>query len=179
MDDVIDFSSIEESRDLEKTLAIVSKLEFTIQFWTASTRISAMVDTPFILVESPEQIYFSGMHPGQEGKRLELTTFSPYKIVLSHYLNFKDNVKDGLKVVDQAIEELCDGNYGDLIGLVENEESTRLLKQRAKEYAKGEYVNQSSAEENSPKCTSYSCLPVKPCDSKVLKNKQKGKKDDS
>ena len=141
VDDVVDFSRMSESRDLEKTLAIVSQLEFTIQFWTASTRISAMVDTPFILVESPEQIYFSGMHPGQEGKRLELTTFSPYKIVLSHYLNFNNNPKAGLKLVEQAVEELKEGNYEDLIGLVENEESTKLLKQRSEEYAKGDENN--------------------------------------
>ena len=44
-------------------------------------------------------------------------------------------------MVEQAVEELKEGNYEDLIGLVENEESTKLLKQRSEEYAKGDENN--------------------------------------
>jgi hypothetical protein len=43
----MDFSRLPEARDLELTLAIISQLQFTVQFWTASTRLAAMVGTPF------------------------------------------------------------------------------------------------------------------------------------
>ena len=47
--DVVDMTRKPEARDLELTLAIVSQLEFTIQFWTASTRLSALVGTPYLV----------------------------------------------------------------------------------------------------------------------------------
>ena len=49
---ITDFSRMEECRDLELTLAIISQLTFTIQFWTASTRLASMMGTPWILFES-------------------------------------------------------------------------------------------------------------------------------
>lgn len=129
VDHVYDFSRAEEARDLEKTLAIVSQCEFTIQFWTASSRLAGLMGVPYILFESPEQIYCSGYNPGQEGKRLELTTFGPRKVVLSHYLNSLADLNLTLEFVAKAIEELKTGNTEDMIGLVENLESTTMLKQ--------------------------------------------------
>lgn len=128
---VLDFSNYDEARDIQKTLSIISQLRFTIQFWTASTRLSGMVGTPFILFESPEQIYasLSGTNPAQEGKRLELTSFGPKKIVIAHYKNVVDNPQLALKVLEQAVEELESGNYEDIIGLVENPEFCKLLQQ--------------------------------------------------
>lgn len=67
---ILDYSRLPESRNLELTLAIVANLRFTIQFWTASTRLASMMGTPWILFESPDQI--GGV--GQEGKRIVLTT---------------------------------------------------------------------------------------------------------
>jgi len=125
---VLDFSRSDLSRDLEKTLAIISCLKYTIQFWTASSRLAGMMGTPYILFESPEQIYCSGFNPGQEGRRLELTTFGPKKVVLSHYLNALNNQEGALVLVDKAIDELEAGNYEDMIGMVEEESSTELLK---------------------------------------------------
>lgn len=61
---ITDFSRMPESRDLELTLAIIAKLEFTVQFWTASTRLAALVGTPFLIFESPDQLFGQG----QEGK---------------------------------------------------------------------------------------------------------------
>lgn len=127
VDDVIDFSRLPESRNLENTLAIISNLEFTIQFWTASTRLSGILGVPFLLFESPEQIYCSGLMYGQEGKRLELTSFGPKKLVIAHYLNVKENPGQAIEVVRQAVEEMQSGNYGDLIGMVECQKATENL----------------------------------------------------
>lgn len=124
---VLDFAHSDESRDLEKTLAIICHLEFTIQFWTASSRLAGMMGVPYILFESPEQILFSGMLAGQEGKRLELTTFGSKKVVLAHYLSVLEHQDKTLDLVGQAIEELHNGNEEYLVGLVENPAAIQLL----------------------------------------------------
>jgi predicted RNA-binding Zn-ribbon protein involved in translation (DUF1610 family) len=129
VDGVVDFSRCEESRDLEKTLAIICHLKFTIQFWTASTRLSGMMGTPYIIFESPEQIYssYSGIYAAQEGKRLELTSFGPKKVVVSHYKSVLERQDEGLNLVKQAIEEMNVGNWNDLIGLVEDYDFSNTL----------------------------------------------------
>lgn len=130
VDHVIDFSRSHESRDLEKTLAIISQLKFTIQFWTASTRLAGMLGVPFLVFESPEQIYasVSGLQSAQEGKRLELTTFGPKKIVISHFRSVLENQDKGLDLVKKAIEEMNAGNWDDLLGLVEDMDFSNELK---------------------------------------------------
>jgi hypothetical protein len=130
VDHVLDFSRMNESRDLEKTLAIICNLKFTIQFWTASTRLAGMMGTPFLLFESPEQIYasYSGLMSAQEGKRLELTTFGPKKVVVSHYKSVLENPSKALDLVNQAIIEMNNQNWEDLIGLVEDKEFSNVLK---------------------------------------------------
>lgn len=129
VEDVFDFSRSEESRDLEKTLAIICHLDFTIQFWTASTRLAGMMGVPFLVFESPEQIYasYSGLQSAQEGKRLELTTFGPKKVVLSHFRSVLENQDKGLNLVRKAIEEMNQGNWNDLIGLVEDRDFSNTL----------------------------------------------------
>lgn len=124
---VLDFSRMSEARDLEKTLAIISQLKFTIQFWTASTRLAGIMGTPYILFESPEQVYCSGLMYGQEGKRLELTTFGPKKLVISHYYNVKDDPDRALQLVEQAISELQQGNFKEIIGMVDSPAATQWL----------------------------------------------------
>lgn len=129
--DVLDFSRLEESKDLEKTLAIICQLRFTVQFWTASTRLAGMMGVPFLLFESPEQIYcsYSGLSAAQEGKRLELATFGSKKIVISHYKSILENQNEGLILVKKAIEEMNEGNWEDIIGLVEDRDFSNTLKQ--------------------------------------------------
>lgn len=115
VNDVLDFSRMAESRDLEKTLAIICQCSFTIQYWTASSRLAGLMGVPFLLFESPEQIYASGHMPGQEGRRLELTTFGKKKLVIAHYL---DSLKDSDRLLfytDKAISEMEVSNYADLI----------------------------------------------------------------
>jgi ADP-heptose:LPS heptosyltransferase len=130
VEDVLDFSRMPESRDLENTLAIICNLKFTIQLWTASSRLSGMMGIPFIIVESPDQIYqYRDQKPGQEGLRLELSSFGPKKIVISHFLSFFENHEAGLSVIGQSIDEMQQDNYEDLIGLVGDKKSVLLMKE--------------------------------------------------
>jgi hypothetical protein len=119
---VLDFSRLPESRDLELTLAIVSKLDFTVQFWTASTRLAGMMGVPFLLFESPEQIVGNF---GQEGLRLELTTFGNYKLVYSHYLKVLHDNPAGLELVRRAVEQMREGDWRDVMGLIDEPDVVR------------------------------------------------------
>jgi hypothetical protein len=126
LDHIVDFSRLPESRNLELTLAIISQLKFTIQFWTASTRLSSMVQTPWILFESPDQI----LGNGQEGKRIYLTThMDKKKIVLSQFWNVMEREKEALDVLNRTIDEMDAGNWTDVIGLVDNPEFVYQLLQ--------------------------------------------------
>lgn len=120
---ITNFRNSSESSDLEKTLALISKLQFTVQFWTASTRLAGLTGTPFIIFESPDQIY--GL--GHEGIRLNLCTRGKKKIVISHFHNVNDNHEAGIDLVDKAIKEIKVGNWEDIIGLVESQESISFL----------------------------------------------------
>ena len=123
VDHIIDFSRMDESRDLETTLGIVSLCRFTIQFWTASTRLAAMARTPFLLFESPDQV----IGKGQEGFRLRLVTTGKSKLVISHYLNCLNDPVGMLSLVARAIEEMETNNWNDIIGLVESEAVVRTM----------------------------------------------------
>jgi hypothetical protein len=113
--DVVDFSRMSESRDLENTLAIVSRCEFTVQFWTASSRLSGLMGVPYLLFESPDQIWGGG----QEGIRRNLCDFGNRKLSVNHYLNVYENNGAGLEIVDECISEMESGNYCDHIGMVD------------------------------------------------------------
>jgi len=113
---IIDFSRAKEARDLELTCAIISKLKFTIQYWTASTRLAAIMGTPYLMFESPMQIWGEG----QEGYRLSLLkNLAPIKMVICHYLNVYNDNDTALKLTKQAIEEMQQNNYKDIIGMVD------------------------------------------------------------
>ena len=120
VDHVLDWSRMKESRDLESTLAIIKNCEFTIQFWTASTRLSGMIGVPYILFESPDQIWGK---KGQEGIRRNLCDLGPRKLAANHFLDVYRNNEEGLSIVKQCIEELNAGNYEDIIGLVGNKKA--------------------------------------------------------
>lgn len=64
----------------------------------------------------------------QEGKRLELTTFGPKKIVISHYKNVVENQEKCLALVEQAINEMNEGNWDDILGLVQDLDFSNTLK---------------------------------------------------
>jgi len=115
---ITNFRDSPEANDLEKTLALISKLRFTIQFWTASTRLAGLMGTPFIIFESPDQIF--GV--GHEGIRLNLCTRGKKKLVISHFYNVYNDHDGGLKLVDRAIAEMNQNNWQDIIGLVDSQE---------------------------------------------------------
>lgn len=126
---IVDFSRLPESRDLELTLAIIANLDFTIQFWTASTRLASMMGTPWILFESPDQIVGNG----QEGKRILLTTDNDKKkLVLSNFFTVLENQDRAIDCVGRAIDEMKQDNWEDIIGLVEDPDSvaTSMLKMK-------------------------------------------------
>lgn len=114
---ITDFSRLPESKNLELTLAIVGQLKFTVQFWTASTRFASMMGVPWILFESPEQI----VGVGQEGIRIALTTDpNRKKLVLSEFWSTFNDQPKALDLVDQAIQEMQQDNWDDIIGLVDD-----------------------------------------------------------
>ncbi len=131
--DIVDFSRMSESRDLEKTLAIISNLCFTVQFWTASTRLAGMVGTPFLLFESPDQIYSYPLKQGQEGKRIELATFGYKKLCIADYKLCSDSQLKTLELAKKCITDMEQGDFSDVEGLIEDIELAR--KQRKEYYA--------------------------------------------
>ena len=131
VDHIVDFSRMPESRNLELTLSIISNLKFTVQFWTASTRLASMMDVPWILFESPDQIAGNG----QEGRRIALTTdYNKKKIVLSHYCSVAENHDAALKVLHKAIDEMKNDNWDDVFGLLEDVEIVRQMAKKQLEW---------------------------------------------
>lgn len=121
-----DFSKSIDASNLEITLALVAQLKFTIQFWTASTRLAGLVGTPFIIFESPDQIWGNG----QEGMRLNLCSNGPRKLVVSHFRNCLENQSATLALVKQAIHGMEKGDYRDIIGLVESRDIVDEIKRQ-------------------------------------------------
>lgn len=109
---------IPDSYDLKYTFDLVSQLKFTIQFWTASTRIAAAVKTPYILFESVDEV----IGKGQEGARLALTThgFDKKKLVFCNYVNFVSEIDNAKKLTIRAIEDIEKNDWRDLVALTAN-----------------------------------------------------------
>lgn len=122
---ITDYCITEDARDLESTLALVSQLDFTIQFWTASTRLAGLVGTPYIVFESPDQLYGNG----HEGYRLNLCTKNNNgKVVLAHYVNVVNDHNTAINLVGRAINEVREGNFEDIIGMVESDHITGAMR---------------------------------------------------
>ena len=114
---IVDFSSMPESYDLEKTLAIISKCKFTIQYWTASTRLAGITNTPFIIFESPGQILPC---QAQEAHRICLTSnYDKRKVVLCSFDLALNNLDVVLKHTNRAIDNLNKNNFNIEISLVD------------------------------------------------------------
>ena len=110
--------------DLEFVLACLTLCKFSLQFWTASTRLAAMVNLPYILIESPDQI----VGRGQEGTRLILTTrdeakkkiiFCNHKQVLENFWDFRGLIKN------QIHNFVINNDFTDVIGMVDNFETVK------------------------------------------------------
>jgi len=115
---ILDFSRMDDSKKLDLTLAIVGQCKFTIQFWTASTRLAGMMGVPYLLFESPDQIYGRG----QEGHRRNLCDFGPRKLSINHFLNVYYDNDAGIEVVRECIEQIENKNFEDFIGLVQSKD---------------------------------------------------------
>ena len=114
---ILDLTNCEEARDLELTLAVIKQCKFTIQFYTASTRLASMVKTPWILFESADQL----IGVGQEGMRIVLTTdFDKKKIVISNFQQLYENEDLGIDYCNQAIDELSNKNFETIVGMVDD-----------------------------------------------------------
>lgn len=117
MENCIDFSCTDMAKDLEFTLSVLSCVDFSIQLWTASTRLSSIVKTPFILVESIDQMAIRG----QEGIRIAACTdFNKKKIILSNYLSFLKNIDKGLMAIDRAIKDIKINNWDYIFDFIED-----------------------------------------------------------
>lgn len=110
--------------DLEFVLAALTLCKFSLQFWTASTRLAAMVNLPYVLIESPDQI----VGRGQEGTRIILTTrdetkkkiiFCNHKQVIENFWDFRGLVKN------QIYNFIVNNDYSDIIGMVDNFETVK------------------------------------------------------
>lgn len=125
---IVDFSRMDEAKDLELTLSIVKNCRFTVQFWTASSRLSGIMGTPYLIFESPDQIWGKG----QEGIRRNLCDFGPSKLSVNHYLNVYNDNASGLKVFRECVEEMASGNYDDYVGMVEDRSSVLSMREENK-----------------------------------------------
>ena len=112
---IVDMTRKPEARDLELTLAIVSQCHFTVQFWTASTRLAAIMGVPYLIFESPDQLWGNG----QEAFRLGLCTMGPKKICVCHYLNVFNGHKQAIDLVQLCVKQMQKGDFEDVIGLVD------------------------------------------------------------
>ena len=124
VDHVTDLSRMPEARDLELTLAITKQLKFTVQYWTASTRLAGVMGTPYLLFESPDQIWGNG----QEGFRRNLCDFGPSKLAICHYLNVRNNSNAGIALTQRCIKEMEEDNYEDVFGLLDSKLAAQNLK---------------------------------------------------
>lgn len=113
--------------DLEDVIALVSKMKFTVQCYTASTRIAALANIPFLLVESPDQLWGNG----QEGRRLELLSrLDNKKLIACDFLEAYNNEDSLLDLVLEGIKEMEIEDYSSIIGLVSNYRVTCSLRSK-------------------------------------------------
>jgi hypothetical protein len=121
---ITDLTRSDNAKDLELTFAIVSQCRFTVQFWTASTRLAGMMGIPYLLFESPDQIWGHG----QEGYRRNLCDLGPRKLAVCHFRNVYEDNDEGIRVVDRCINEMERGNYEDVFGMLETDVVAQKMK---------------------------------------------------
>ena len=124
---VPDFSRHPLADDLEATLALVSTMAFTLQYWTASTRLAGLVGTPFLLFESPDQLWGNG----HEGMRLKLCSRGNHKVVLAHYPDILGDCDLGLALTRQAIKEMASGDWSLVWGPVQDEPQVQKMRRES------------------------------------------------
>ena len=118
VDGILDLTCVSEARKLSYIISLLKHCVFTIQFWTASTRLSLEANCPFILVESPDQLYGAG----QEGIRLKLLNRkqTKNKIILCNYKKVCNNLSEFNSIIMDGISELKKDDTSVKIGLVDD-----------------------------------------------------------
>lgn len=126
---ILDFSAQPEAKNLEFTIALLKKCQFSIQMWTASTRLSIEANIPYLIIESPDQLFGNG----QEGIRLELLNVrnTPSKVLLCNYNKVINNIEQFHSCILQNIDDLENKNYGVSIGMVDDEDYVQNLIKKA------------------------------------------------
>jgi hypothetical protein len=111
---IFDITTSEYSNDVGACMALVSRCTATFQAWTASTRFSQVMNIPYCLVESNDQINGKG----HEGKRIILLTpdMNKKKIIISNFYNSNNNLNEFF--------EICIFNFLDFI---ENKNSNTVV----------------------------------------------------
>ena len=123
-DKIINFMNHELAGNLEAAFAIVDRCLFSMQFFTASTRISSMLNKPFVLFESLDQIYGRG----QEGSRLSLMTknYNNKKLVLANFIDVLENCDESIELAKRAVQELIVDKNADDLFMRSNEYASSL-----------------------------------------------------
>jgi hypothetical protein len=116
--EIVDLTRMSEGSDLEYTLAVVKQCVFTVQFWTASTRLAGIMGVPYLIFESPDQVFGNG----QESYRMGLCTLGKRKLALCHYLKVLNDQDNAIQLVGKCIEEMEAGDWDDVIGMVDEPE---------------------------------------------------------
>ena len=128
--DILDLTNVTEARNLENIIALLKNCQFTIQFWTASTRLSLAANCPFILIESPDQLFGAG----QEGIRLNLLNVkkTKSKIILCNYKKVCENINHFNSIINEGICELLANNTKLKVGLVDDEDYVKSIIEKSK-----------------------------------------------
>ena len=125
VDHIMDYSRMSNARDIELTLAMICQMKFTVQFWTASTRLAGMMGVPYLLFESPDQIWGNG----QEGYRRNLCDFGPSKLAACHFLSVYNDNDAGIDCVKFCIEQMEKNNYDDVMGVLESPDVVAAMRE--------------------------------------------------
>jgi hypothetical protein len=59
-----------------------------------------------------------------------LCDFGPSKLCVSHFLSVAENPDAGISLVRRCVEEMRQGNYTDVFGLLENEAVARDMREK-------------------------------------------------
>jgi hypothetical protein len=88
--------------------------------------LAALVGTPFLFFESPDQLFGQG----QEAYRLALTTNGRKKLILSHFLNVYNDNDAAIDLLEKSIKEIEHGDWEDVVGMVDEREVVIRLRQQ-------------------------------------------------
>ena len=96
---------------LSEAIDILSGCSFSVQCFTASTRLSSFAGIPSLLVETPEQLWGSHYLYGQEGRRLLLMKNGGIKLIPTHFVAGQKWECEIIDRILKSVSEIEAGNY--------------------------------------------------------------------